>query len=200
MSERTKTILIIFFSILILIGIYLLYDILSERYMPENDLTETDTKEEKEEGSNGQNNESQNNYEQAKDFTVLDVEGNKVSLNQKIGKPIVLNFWASWCPPCKAEMPDFEKAYKQYGSDVEFMMINSTDGKRETVETAKQFIESKGYSFPIYFDTEFEASFAYETYSLPTTYFIDRNGNIVTYAIGKISASALEKGISLILK
>ena len=72
----------------------------------------------------------------ALDFTMLNSEGEEVSLYDYVGKPIVLNFWASWCPPCKAEMPDFEAAYQKYGDDVVFLMVNLTDGRRETVDTA----------------------------------------------------------------
>ena len=69
----------------------------------------------------------------APDFTMLDMEGNEVSLASFFGKPIVLNFWASWCGPCKMEMPDFNEKHQQLGNDVQFLMINLTDGTTETV-------------------------------------------------------------------
>lgn len=133
----------------------------------------------------------------APDFTVIDYDGNEVSLSDLFGIPIVLNFWASWCAPCKSEMPDFDAAYAEH-DDVIFMMVNMTDGLRETVETAKAHVEDEGYSFPVYFDTEYSAAEAYVVYSLPTTYFIDKDGNLVTRAVGMIDAETLEKGIAMI--
>lgn len=70
----------------------------------------------------------------APDFIMTDADGNEVSLSDFIGKPIVLNFWATWCSPCKSELPTFDAAYATYGEDVQFIMLNLTDGYRETVE------------------------------------------------------------------
>lgn len=136
-------------------------------------------------------------YEYARNFLVLDQDWNTVTLSQFIGKPIVINFWASWCPPCKAELPDFEKAYKEYG-DVVFLMVNLTDGSRETVDTAKDFISRNGYTFPVYFDTEFSASYAYSLSSIPVTCFIDEEGNLVTSRVGMIDYDTLVDGIKKI--
>ena len=134
------------------------------------------------------------------DFTVIDVNGREVKLSDFAGKPIIVNFWASWCPPCKAEMPDFEAAYKKYGDRVNFLMVNMTDGFRETVSDAKKHASSNGYTFPLYFDTKGNASDTYGVYSLPTTYFFNANGEAVAMAEGMISASALEQGIGMILE
>ena len=89
-----------------------------------------------ESGSATQGDGSQAEREQMPDFTVVDEEGNPVSLSDFFGKPIILNFWASWCGPCKSEMPDFEEAYLEYGDVIQFLMVNCTDGSRETVEGA----------------------------------------------------------------
>lgn len=134
----------------------------------------------------------------APDFTVYDIEGNPVHLSDFKGKPVVLNFWASWCGPCKMEMPDFNEKYLELGEDINFIMVNSTDGSRETVEIASEFIKSTGYSFPVYYDNDSDASMKYGVYSLPTTFFIDADGNFVTYATGAISGDILQKGIDMI--
>lgn len=134
---------------------------------------------------------------QAPNFTVQDTAGKQVALHDLVGKPVIVNFWASWCPPCKAEMPDFEAAYKEHGDTIQFMMVNMTDGGRETVATAEQFIKGQGYTFPVYFDTEQEAAITYGVSAIPTTYFINAQGNLVAYAAGAISAQQLEQGIAM---
>lgn len=132
------------------------------------------------------------------DFTVLDWDGNPVQLSDFAGKPVILNFWASWCGPCQSEMPDFDEMYALYGEDIHFVMVNVTDGDQETVDSAKAFIESKGYSFPVYFDTNLEASLKFQTYSLPTTYFLDANGQPIAQATGAIKKDVLKQGIDMI--
>lgn len=176
-------------------GAYALYGRLSEDYSPDN-LSVSDT-----ETTDSQNStetaEPESRTYQAPDFTVIDYSGAEVNLSDYFGKPIVLNFWASWCPPCKEEMPDFNAAAQEH-TDIQFLMVNMTDGDRETVEIAKEYVEAQGFNFPVFFDTELSAATAYGAYSLPTTYFIDGDGNLTTYANGMIDANTLERGIQMI--
>ena len=137
-------------------------------------------------------------YMTAPDFTVYDREGNPHKLSDFFGKPIVLNFWASWCSPCKMEMPDFNEKYLEIGEEVQFLMINLTDGYRETVEVAAAFIENQGYSFPVFFDTAYEASNTYGVSSIPTTYFLNAEGKLIAKASGAIDAATLQRGIDMI--
>ena len=137
-------------------------------------------------------------YNPAPDFTVYDRNGQPVRLSDMFGKPIVLNFWASWCGPCRSEMPDFDEVYRLLGDEVVFMLVNLTDGEVETMQSASAFIDSMGYSFPIYFDLTDEAAYTYWVQSIPTTFFISARGNLVAYAEGALDYETLLYGISMI--
>lgn len=121
---------------------------------------------------------------EASDFKVVDANGIDVKLSDKKGKPVVMNFWATWCGYCVREMPMFETAFKSYGDKIEFMMINLTDGDRETVKSAKKYIAADKYTFPVYFDTYGEALKAYEAYSIPVTVFVNADGTVFDKQIG----------------
>lgn len=131
----------------------------------------------------------------AQDFTVLDKDGNSVKLSSLFGKPMVLNFWASWCPPCKAEMPHFNEIYKELKDDVTFVMVDMIDGQRETMDIGKEFIKEKGYVFPVYYDTTQEAAIKYEISSIPTTMIIDKDGYIVDSFQGMVDEFTLRGAI-----
>ena len=135
----------------------------------------------------------------APDFTVYDRDGNEVKLSDYTGKPIVLNFWASWCGPCQMEMPDFHEKYLELGQDVHFLMVNMTDGSRETVDSASAFVDKNAYAFPVFYDTAVDAAMTYGVYSLPTTYFINAKGHAIAQATGSINAETLQRGIDMIL-
>lgn len=184
--KSNKTFLIVaLVLILLLAGAAFLYNKLSTTSPALPTPTASQSKEPKE-------------YEQATDFTVYDGDNTPVKLSSLFGKPILLNFWSSRCGPCIAEMPDFEEAYKTYGDDIQFVMVNMTDGYWDTVSTAKSFIKSSGYSFPIYFDTDMDAAITYKIYSIPTTYFINASGEIVSHRIGMIDKAMLKSGIESI--
>ena len=135
----------------------------------------------------------------APDFTVYDLEGNAHKLSDFLGKPVLLNFWASWCGPCQMEMPDFQKFYETYGGQVHFVIVNLTDGQQETVESASAFIAEKGYTFPVYYDTDVDAAMKYGVSAVPVSYFIDAEGYFVAWAQGALSSDMLQQGMDLLL-
>ena len=137
--------------------------------------------------------------EPAEKLTVYDVDGNTYNLSDFRGKPVILNFWATWCGYCKMEMPDFEEAYQKYGDDIHFLMVNVTDGVQETVEKASEFISEQGFTFPVYYDTEMTAALNYNISGLPVTYLLDAEGEIVAWQQGMVTASTLQTGIDMLL-
>ena len=168
----------------------------SSQLMTENS-SQAEIQTEAEEGGE-HTEEAEVEYVMAPDFTVYDAEGNEVKLSDFIGKPTVVNFWASWCGPCQIEMPDFDEMYKEFGEEVNFLMVNMTDGSRETADAAAKFVEDAGYAFPIYYDTKMNAAMTYGVNSLPSTYFIDAEGHAVTRAQGIINAEVLQYAIEMI--
>ena len=186
MTKQTKTIIGFGIFAVFLALAYWGYSALSHGYTPQapasnsNDTTQTDA------------------LQTAPDFTVFDPEGNPVKLSDFAGKPVVLNFWASWCPPCKSEMPHFDNVYQNQEGQVVFLMIDQTDGQRETKAKGLQYVADQSFTFPVYFDSELEASMTYGISSLPTTLFINSEGKIVTGYRGAIDEATLLAGIESI--
>lgn len=194
-SKQTLLILTLLFALL-LGSAYALYSRLTQDF-DANQLT-MQKQPAQSSTENAQNSAEKPQPIQAPDFIVYDQSGNAVSLSDFFGKPIVLNFWASWCTPCKMEMPDFQEKYLALGSQVQFLMINMTDGSRETVFSASEFIAEQKYTFPVFYDTDSYAAMAYGAYSLPTTYFINAEGYAIAQAIGAIDGDTLQQGINMI--
>ena len=135
----------------------------------------------------------------ALDVPLFDAEGNEVRLADYFGKPLVINFWATWCPYCLREMPYFQEQYEAQGEQVQFLMIDVADGSRETVSAGEAFVEKHGYTFPVLYDTSLNAAFTYGAVSLPMTYFIDAEGYVVTGYRGTLTPELLKTGINMIL-
>ncbi len=131
----------------------------------------------------------------APNFTAYDDAGNPVSLKDMRGKPAVVNFFASWCGPCKMEMPYFDEFYHQYGEQVTFMMVNLCAFGNDTKENGKKMVADGGWTFPVYFDSDGDAALKYAIRSMPTTIFVSPDGELKGRHTGVISREALEKTI-----
>lgn len=215
MSKNKILLIVGIVFVVLMAGAYFLYNelsadvernVLSEQTETDTNIDESEEDSKGEEAGNSTESESEGSQEesdeeakmQAPDFTVYDIEGNAVNLSDFIGKPTIVNFWASWCGPCKSEMPDFEAAYQEQGEEIHFLIVNMTDGYRETLETASAYVDEQGFTFPVYYDTDGSAETTYGVSSIPMTYFLDAEGCIVAYAKGMINAETIQRGIDMI--
>jgi peroxiredoxin len=127
----------------------------------------------------------------APDFELMTLEGEEMSLSSLQGKKVIINFWATWCPPCRAEMPDMQKIQDTYGDDVVIAAVNLTSSEKN-VESVKSFIDELGLSFPVLLDEKGEINKQYEVISYPTSYIVDENGVISTKLIGAMTYEQME--------
>ena len=111
-------------------------------------------------------------------WRLVDLEGSNINFKQSEGKVTLVNFWATWCPPCVAEMPSLQNLYDEYGDAVDFYFVSL-----ESFETLEKFIQKKGYRLPIYIPQE-PLPNGLETNSFPTTYLISKRGEIVIDKVG----------------
>lgn len=131
------------------------------------------------------------------DFTLKDQYGNTHSLSDYKGKTIFLNFWATGCPPCRAEMPDIQKIYETYDTEGDDALIvlgvaGPGYGNEKSEEGIKEFLDENGYTYPVLMDTTGELFSAYGIYSYPTTFMIDRDGNVFGYASGQLNEDMMK--------
>ncbi len=128
-------------------------------------------------------------------FTLTDLSGKNVSLSDYKGKVVVLNFWASWCPPCKAEMPEFNEMDREFkkSGDTVLLAINMTDGRRETKKKVETFISEQKYKMRVLLDSEGKASNLFDIRYLPTTYVIDAEGTVTGQLVGGTTKNAVMK-------
>ena len=149
-------------------------------------------------------NEATNKVEQSQedgkikalDFTLYDQYGNTHTLSEYEGKTVFLNIWATWCPPCKQEMPYIEELYKEYNLNKEDVVIlglaSPYFGKEGSKEDIKEFLNSNKYTFPVVFDENADLIYSYGIQAFPTTFVIDKEGYIAQYVPGGMSKEIMK--------
>lgn len=133
----------------------------------------------------------------APDFTLTNLAGEEVTLSDLRGKNVILNFWATWCPPCEAEMPHFQKYYNQHAAqdNVEIIGVNATYAK-EKIERVEQFVRSYDLTFSILLEPTGTVAEQYEVLTIPATFFIDAEGKVQRQIKGPLDLEALQGYVS----
>ncbi|MGN7942708.1 TlpA disulfide reductase family protein [Virgibacillus sp. 6R] len=132
----------------------------------------------------------------APDFELTTLDGKEMSLSSLKGKKVLLNFWATWCPPCRSEMPDMQKIQNQYDDDVVVAAVNLTNSE-PSVDTVKKFINELELTFPVLLDEKGKINSQYEVLSYPTSYILDEEGTIRNKFVGAMSFDQMEKLLEL---
>ena len=133
----------------------------------------------------------------APDFTTKDLAGNTVRLSDYRGQPVVLNAWATWCGPCRLEMPDLEKFYQEYREQGVVVLAVNMGESKDTVAT---FIKDNKYTFPVLLDeTTAAVGRPYRISGIPATFFIDRQGKIASIQVGAMNLAEMKRRVAAIL-
>lgn len=183
-NNKVKYVIYVVIFILVLVGINVGYDFLNDKIQKEKEQSQVTS----------QNKTTK--WQQAKDFSVYNDKDEEVKLSSFNGKPIVMNFWTTWCGYCKVEMPYFEELYKQHNNDVTFLMINSTT--EDNKQDIEKYIQTEGFTFPVYYDQNASEIRTYKITGYPVTVFINRDFEIVKIHQGMITKDTLEKYINSI--
>ena len=130
------------------------------------------------------------------EFNLEMLNGEQVRLEDVKGKKVMINFWATWCPPCEAEMPEMEKLQKEQGDRVIVLAVNMTNAEK-SIKDVESFISKRNLTFPVALDKDGRVSVQYEVYSYPTTYFLDEEGNILNISRGAMTKETMEKMLEL---
>lgn len=161
----------------------------------QNSPVQNNTSQSSSQGASSDN--SKTNGEKAPNFTLTDLNGKKVSLEDFRGKNVYLNFWATWCPPCRNEMPEIEKVYQQY-KDKDFVVLAVDLG--EDKDTVKKFIEQNKYNFNVLLDSDQTVAQQYNISAIPVSYFIDKQGNVVSKRVGALSEQEMQSYVKQLIE
>jgi len=130
-------------------------------------------------------------------LTLNDLEGNPHSLDDYLGQVVLVNLWATWCPPCLEEMPVFESFYRDHSAGG-FLIIAINDG--DPLSDAQEFVENYGLTFPVWSDPQYLSEQTFETMNLPSSYVIDRQGRVRLRWVGAISRAMLDQYVVPIIE
>ncbi len=186
MKKKTVGLLIVMALVVIMVGTYIKKQIEASEAINENAL-----------GYEMELEEGLERGQIAPDFTLQTLSGESITLSQLKGKKVILNFWATWCPPCKQEMPHLQEYYEKYAEEenVEIVAVNLTytDGSEEIVQ---QFVDSYELTFPIPLMEQEGLNATYEVLTIPSTFMIDSKGRIQHHIVGPLNEKALKKLVS----
>jgi cytochrome c biogenesis protein CcmG, thiol:disulfide interchange protein DsbE len=130
---------------------------------------------------------------EAPDFQLPDLEGNQIALSDHRGEVVLINFWATWCPPCRVEMPDMEAVYREHRDDgFEILGVD----QREPKELVEEFVTERGFSWIFLLDEDFDVSREYSATSIPRSILVDRDGTVAHVWTGTLTRSQLEQQLS----
>ena len=136
--------------------------------------------------------------EQAPDFELPLLNGEMVKLSDLKGEKVLINFWASWCGPCKKEMPELEELFNEHGDEIKIIAINATDSERNE-QVVRDYIDENGYTFPVALDEDMSVTDQmYRVVSIPTSYFIDTEGKVQTRYVGPMTYDFMIDTINLL--
>lgn len=197
-KDLTIIIILLLFAALIIGGSFAYKHLSSKTGKKDVDLSDKDkniaidfeTEKETESAQENSNTEATGDYG---DFTVYTEEGEAVKLSEKVaaGKPVIINFWTTWCGYCKMEMPDFNDCYNEYGDKIEFMMVDICGQGQDNREDAAAYVKEEAFDFPVYYDDDLAALQTYYTTGFPTTIIIDSNANVVYAQSGALTKDQL---------
>ena len=134
----------------------------------------------------------------APDFVMQTMEDQEISFSELTGQPLLLNIWATWCPPCRNELPYFQQAFEKYGEQITFAMVSVDSGEDAKTEV-EEYLKENAFTFPVYLDTESNSLMTYGIGSIPVTVLVDAEGNIIAGQVGMLDEELVGLCMAILL-